>query len=164
MRKFVLIAFLYASTLTAQVKMELTPSGFAPVEFERPSLETTKLIELSQSWASNYNRRELDIYDITSSSLKIDAVRQNAFYYRNRGETYFYNIRYTLDIRFRETTGTVTFEVKEIFVKQTPVKKTIADFFSPDGRLKSDFLDVKPSLEETAQSIVSSYLAFISRQ
>ncbi len=155
-----LIAF---SDVCSQVRLEMTPQGFAPVEIRRPERSTEKLIELTQDWAVNYNRRENDVYDVSTNGLKIDAVRMNAFYYRNRGETHHYNIRYTLDVKFGEQTIIIHFSVKEMFVRQTVVEKTIADFFTPDGKLKSDFLDVKPSLEETVNNIVGSYTSFLSR-
>lgn len=154
---------LLPAMLSAQQKLEMTPQGFAPVEIPRPQRTNEKLIELSRDWAANYNRREHDVYDVTASSMKIDAVRQNAFYYRNRGETYHSNIRYTLAVDFGENNLTITFSVKDIFVRQTLIEKTIADFFASDGRLKSEFLEVKPSLEETVNEIVGSYTTFIQR-
>ena len=163
--KIILFTILLLTSLPAiaQPKLEMTPQGFAPVDIPRPPRTNEKLIELSRDWAAEHNRREHDVYDVTQNGLKIDGVRQNAFYYRNRGETYHYNIRYTLAINFGETAVSIHFSVKDIFVRQTLSEKTIADFFAPDGRLKSDYLEVKPSLEETVNKIVGSYIEYISR-
>lgn len=158
--------FLFFATisLSAQVKMEMTPAGFAPVEFKSPNRPTEKLIEAVKGWASTYNRKGYDVYDVTENSVSVDAIREFAYFYRNLGERYDYNIRYTLKINFREDkTYTVTFSVKESYAKQTLVQTTIADFFTPDGKLKDDYIDVKPSLEHTAGKIVKSLSDFLAR-
>ena len=140
----------------------MTPNGFAPIEITRPFKTNEKLIEASKAWADSYNRVENDIYDVTTNSLSIDALKNNAFYYRNVGETFNHRIRYTLQVIFGENTCTLQFIVKEIYAKKSLTTLTVADFFAPDGRLKEDYEEVKPSLELTANNIVRSYINFIS--
>ena len=154
-----LLAF-YAGS--AQPKVELTPNGFASVTIPRPAKTNEKLIELSRAWAPFYNRYEQDVYNVTGNSITIDAIKNNAYFYRNRGEAYKHRIKYSLKADFNETTITLTFAVKEIYAKNVLTKTTVADFFAPDGRLKEDFEEVKPSLELTANNILRSYAGFIS--
>ncbi len=152
----------FISSLAAQEKFELTPQGFAPVEIQRPEKVNEKLIEISRAWASSYNKKEFDIYDVTENSMTVDAVKENAFYYRNVGEAFYYRIVYTLNLTFGQNTITVAFSVKEIFQKKTPVQGTIADYFTADGKMKEDFEEIKPSLEQTANNILLSYSNFIA--
>jgi len=147
----------------SQVVMTLTPRGFASVEVARPEKGMERLTETSRAWADVHNKREYDVYDITANSLKIDGVRENAFFYRNRGETFYYNIRYTLDVVLNPNSVTVTFSIKDIFTRQTLSELTVADLFTSDGKMKDDYDEVKPSLEQTATDIVNSYAGFIIR-
>lgn len=154
---------LFAITFaTAQQKPELTPQGFAPIEFKAPNKPQQKLIEAAKSWAAYYNKKGYDVYDVTENSLSIDALKEYAYFYRSLGERYDYNIVYTLKVVFREDkTYALTFLVKEIYAKQSLTKTTVADFFTPDGKLKEDFEEAKPSLENTAEKIVNSFSRFI---
>ena len=157
------ITFLLLSCIAlAQPKPEMTPSGFAPIEFTTPNRPMEKLIEVAKSWAPYYNKKGFDVYDVTENSLKIDGFRTNAYFYRSLGETYSYNIKYTLAVVFNANkTYTVTFALKESYAKEALVKTTVADFFTPDGKLKDDFIEVKPSLERTVETIIKSFTNFI---
>ena len=154
-----LFLILFNSVCFAQDKFELTPTGLNPVEISRPSKTNEQLIETARAWADSYNRREYDIYDVTENSISIDGMKDNAFYYRNVGETYSFRIKYGLKLTFGTNSITMTYFVKEIYQKKTLIKSTIADYFTSDGELKEDFEDVKPSLEQTANNLLKSYLA-----
>lgn len=160
-KQFLFFLFLAASAI-AQPKLELTPQGFLPIEITRPNKTNEKLVELSQSWAAQYNKEGYDVYDATENSLSIDGVRENAFFYRNVGEAFYHKITYTLKITFGEKTCTMAFSVKEIYARKILLETTIADYFTPDGKLKEDMDEVKPSLESTANKIIKSYVNFIS--
>jgi len=163
MKKITILYLLFFGTsLAAQAKFELTPQGFAPVEIQRPEKVNEKLIEITRSWADSYNKKEYDIYDVTENSMTVDAVKENAFYYRNVGEIFYYKIVYSLKLNFGTNTIMTTFSVKEIFQKKTPVRGTIADYFTSDGKMKEDFEEIKPSLEQTANNILYSYSNFIA--
>ena len=159
-----IIVLLFASILWAQPKVEMTPRGFDPIELPTPNIKLEKLIQNSKAWAAFYNKNGYDVYNVTENSLAIDGLIENAYFYRNLGETYSYNIKYTLTIVFKDNKKyTATFAVKEIYAKDVLVKTTIADFFTPVGNLKEDFKDVKPSLERTASKLIKSYADFIAR-
>ena len=159
-----ILLFFSTLLLTAQPQMEMTPKGFAPVEFKTPQRPNEKLIEAVKAWAPFYNKKGYDIYDVTENSISVDAMREYAYFYRHLGERYDYNIKYGLKITFNENkTYTVVFSVKEVYAKQTLTQTTIADFYTPDGKLKEDFDQVKPSLENTANKIVKSLSDFIAR-
>jgi len=154
-----LFLILFSSVCVAQDKFELTPTGFNPVEIAKPSKTNEQLIESARAWADSYNKREYDIYDVSENSISIDGMKDNAFYYRNVGETYYFRIKYGVKLTFGANTITMTYSVKEIYQKKTLIKSTIADYFTPDGKLKEDFEDIKPSLEQTANNLLKSYLA-----
>lgn len=142
---------------------EMTPQGFAPITFETPKKTNQKLIEAAKDWAPYYNKKGYDIYDITENSLSIDGWKTNAYFYRHLGERYNYNIRYTLKIVFNtDKTYTITFILKEVYAKEILVKTQLADFFTPEGKLKDDFTAVKPSLENTVEKILNSFSSFIA--
>lgn len=160
----ILILFFSTLFITAQPKMEMTPNGFAPVEFKTPNKPTEKLIEAIKAWAPFYNKRGYDVYEVTENSISVDAMRENAYFYRHLGERYDYNIKYCVKITFNENkTYTVAFSVKEVYAKHALTQTTIADFYTPDGKRKEGFDDVKPSLENTANKIVKSVTDFIAR-
>jgi len=159
-----IIVFCCTSISLAQTNLELTPRGFATIEVSTPDKINEILIQAAKNWAQTYNKKGADIYDVTSNALSIDALRSNAYFYRNLGETFQYTIRYTLKINFLpEKKYTISFSVKEIYDNQRLLKMTVADFFTPEGTLKEDFEEVKPSLEKTANSIVSSFSNYIAR-
>ena len=158
-----LIMLLFISVLWSQPKVEMTPRGFAPVEIPTPNITLEKLIQNSKAWAAFYNKNPYDVYNVTENSLAIDGLIENAYFYRNLGETYYYNIKYTLLIVFKDDNKyTLTFTIKEIFAKEVRVKTTIADFFTPDDKLKEDYKEVKPSLERSANKLIKSYADYIA--
>lgn len=158
-----LLLFFYSVIGLAQPKMEMTPKGFPAVEITTPNKPNEKLIEAAKAWAATFNKNGYDVYDVTRNSLKIDGLRRNAYFYRHLGETFTYNIKYTLEVIFRsDRTYSLVFSMKEAYAKEALVKTTISDFYLPDGKLKEDFTDVKPSLESTADKIVKSFSDFIA--
>jgi len=147
---------------TAQIEMVMTPQGFTPMEFATPDKPSDKLIQSAKSWAAYYNKKGYDTYDITENSLSIDGFKENAYFYRNLGETYDYHIRYKLKIVFgNDKKYALTFAVKEVYAKDVLIRTTISDFFTPSGNLKEDFKEVKPSLENTAENIVNSFVTYL---
>lgn len=156
--------FLLVTFATSAQTLELTPRGFAPVTFKTPNKPSDKLMEAVKTWAATYNKKGHDVYDVTANSATVDALRESAYFYRNLGQRYDYNIVYSLKIDFNDDkTYTLTFSVKQVYAKEVPVKTTVADFFAPDGRLKDDYVEVKPSLENTANKIVSAFVDFLDR-
>jgi hypothetical protein len=158
-----LIMLLFISVLWSQPKVEMTPKGFAPIEIPSPNNTVDNLIQNSKAWAAFYNKNAYDVYNVTENSFAIDGLIENAYFYRNLGEKYSYNIKYTLTVVFKDDKKyTLTFTVKQIFAKEVPVKTTIADFFTPNGKLKEDFKEVKPSLESTVNKLIKSYADYIA--
>ncbi|AWA29941.1 hypothetical protein HYN48_07535 [Flavobacterium magnum] len=161
---FLLLALCSCALVSAQIKMELTPSGFAPVESPLPAAPVSNLIETAKGWAYNYNRKNVDVYDVTENSLKIDGLKDNGFYYINRGQKYVFKIKYTLGVVFDEKTYKVTLIVKEILGKDDkPQQSTLADYFTSDGKIKEDYTEMLPSLEYTASQLVGNFIETISR-
>jgi len=160
-----LLLFLYSAFGIAQPKMELTPGGFPAIEISNPPVPLQNMMDSARYWADTYNKKNgADVYDVTSNSLKIDALKDNAFFYRNRGETYSFKIRYTLVVEFKEKTYRLSLRVKEILDNDEKlVNTTIADYFTSEGKLKEGFDDVKPSMEDTANAIVSSFSNNLAR-
>ncbi|OYU80570.1 MAG: hypothetical protein CFE23_08805 [Flavobacterium sp. BFFFF1] len=155
----------FCTLLFAQPKMELTASGFSSMEFPMPDVPLENLIETAKGWASNYNRNGYDVYDEKPNMLKIDAVKENGFYYMNRGQKFVFKIKYTLAIVFEAKVYKLSFAVKEIYGKDdTAVKSGISGYFTNEGQLKEGFDDVKPSLEYTAERIVGSFVEAINKQ
>jgi len=142
----------------------MTPQGFLPIEIETPDKPLDKLLQFSKSWAAYYNKKSYDIFDVTTNSLTIEALNENAYYYWNLGVKYNYDVKYILKIVFEENQKyTLTFTIKEISTNATITKTKIADFYTSDGKLKDDFKEVKPSLENTVNNIVKSYANFIAQ-
>jgi len=148
----------------AQPKLEMTPKGFAPLEIEMPNQPVSELIKMSRDWAYDYNPNGYDIFDVTENSFSIQALRENAYYNWNLAVKYNYDIKYILKIVFKENHKyTLTFIVKDIYTDDVPLKSTIADFFTSSGELKESYKDVKPSLENTVNKIVKSYINYIAQ-
>lgn len=158
-----IVMFFCIALCSAQTKLEITPQGLLPLELKTPNRPIDQLLELSKSWAPYYNKKECDVSEVTQNSLLIEARVENAFYSYNVGVKYNHDIRYSLKILFKEDqTYTLTISVKEIYAENVLMKTTLADFFTTEGKLKDDFRDAKPSLENTINKIVRSYTNFIS--
>jgi hypothetical protein len=156
--------FFWIVVSSAQTKLELTPKGFAPLEIEMPNQPINKLIEQSKEWARSYNEKGSDVFDVTENSLTIEARYENAYYYWNLAVKYNFDIKYSLKIVFGENQKyTLTFTVKEIYTDRVLMKTTVVDFFTSEGKLKEDFKDAKPSLENTINRIIKSYINFIAQ-
>jgi len=156
--------FFWIAVSSAQTKLELTPQGFAPLEIKTPNQPIDKLIERSKEWASYYNGNA-DVFNVTKNSLTIETPHENAYYYWNLGVKYYFDIKYSLKIVFGENQKcTLTFIVKEISIDRVPIKTTVANFFTSEGKLKDDFKDAKPSLEKTVNKILKSYINFIAQE
>ena len=164
MRHFLKITlFFWIVVSSAQTKLELTPKGFAPLEIETPNQPINKLIEQSKVWAPHYNINGADVFDVTANSLTIEARYENAYYNYNLAVKYNFDIKYSLKVVFGEDQKyTLTFIVKEIYIDNVPIKTTVANFFTSEGKLKDDFKDAKPSLEITVNKIINSYINFLA--
>ena len=163
MKALLLFLLLVAIPGSAQ-ELELTPGGFAPVTIAKPSKTNEKFIEKARSWAisvNSDNQYPYDVYDVTENSFKIDAHRENAFFYRNRGEAYFHRIKYTMAVVLSENAYTVNFTIKEIHTSNRLTEMTVADLYTAEGKLKDDYLDAEPSLEKTVNSIIRSFASFV---
>lgn len=166
MKNILLIFLFLCSTIgIAQTKLELTPSGFSSLQINSPVKPLEKLMDAAKTWAEAYNNKNgADVYDVTTNSLKIDALRDNAFFFRNLGETYSFKIKYTLAVEFGDKTYKLTFKVKEILdSNEKLLDTTIADYFTSEGKLKEDYTEVKPSMEKTANAIVNSFVTYMAR-
>jgi hypothetical protein len=161
MSKFLSVFLLFLTAVVSAQEFVLTPKGFDPVEIPRPNKPTDKLIESAKAWADDYNKQEHDVYNVTENSLDIDARKENAFFYHNLGELFTQHVNYTLRVNFGNETVRLQFIVKDIYTKKTLTKMTVADFFMPDGTLKEDLEEAKPSLEKTANNILKSFARFI---
>lgn len=155
-RLTLLLLLLLVTAMYAQPRLELTPSGFPPVSFTIPPGNDEDRIETVAAWAAGYNKKGYDISAGSNSSVVVEARRDNAFFYRDRGEEYAFRIRYALSVRFEGTTCHVDFAIREIYGKDKLLESTLADYFLSDGRLKEDFREVKPSIERTANDILGS--------
>lgn len=148
----------------AQVKVELTPRGFEPnpIVGSLPSMTDEKFIEGTQMWAQEFSQGEADISEVTANSLTIDAFRDNAFFYRNLGDTFYHKVKYRIKIFKEGNRYSLSFQVTEIYAMKTLLKSSITDYLKADGNPKDGFQDVKPSIEKTVGIILDSYSRYIS--
>lgn len=164
-RYITIVLFFAAALLNAQPpKVELQPYGFDPVEIQIPATSNEKLLELSQNWAIEYNRTRNghDITNVTDNSMTITAFKQNAFYYRNRGDAFDHRIKYEMDISFNRDRYTLTFKVTEIYLNNDKlIEYKIPDYYTSDGKLKDGYDGLENSLEVTVNDIIRSHYNFI---
>lgn len=161
-----LYMFLLLPVVTlAQPSLELGPSGFAPITVSIPATPNDKFIELTRSWAQEYNRgnnRGYDITDVTDNSITITSYKKNAFYYRDRGESFNHSIGYTMKLDFAEGSYTVAFSVNDIYVDNDKLLNyKIPDYFTDEGRLKDGYTALDTSLEKNVNEIVMSHYNFL---
>lgn len=154
-----LLLFSCAFASYAQINVEVTAGGINPnpIQSTIPQMTDERFIELTQLWAPEFSRGESNITEITANSLTIDAFRDNAFLYRNKGETFFHKIKYQMKISKSGNSYSVSFKVLEIYANKVLLKSTIEDYFLPNGNLKEDFQEVKPTLEKSINIILNSY-------
>lgn len=154
----------FITICSAQTKLELTPQGFQTQELKTPDRLLDQLIEASKNWAPTYNKKRYDVSEVTTNSLVIEARYENGYYSYNVGVKYNHDIVYRLKVVFNEDkTYSLSISVKEIYAENVLLKTTTADFFTEDGKLKDDFRDAKPSLENTINRIVKSYVGYINQ-
>lgn len=159
-----IVLFFCFAISSAQVKIELTPKGFTPIEMNIPKKSFDKLIEISKSWGAIYNIKGYNVFDVAQDSFTIDGLNDYAYYYWNMGVQYIYDIKFSIKIIFIENQKyKLTFTVKEIYFDHALTKTKTADFFDAEGNLKQDYEDSKKSLESTANKIVNSYINFVTR-
>lgn len=150
---------------TAQAPLTLTPQGFEPVEIQRPDRPLDRIQEHIRAWLADYNKYNewgYDVYGASAESVHIDAYKDNAFYYQNKGETFQHRIKYTIVLEIREHTISYRFSVKEIYADKKLLNLTVAKLFNSEGQLKSDYREAKPSLEKTANDILSSFASYMA--
>lgn len=146
-----------------QSKSELLPNGtFPPVEENIKSMTNEKFIDGTNLWIAEFSRGEYDITEVTQNSLTIDAFRDNAFIYTNRGETFPHKVKYQLKIAKNGNKYSANFKITEIHTKKTILESTMADYFTSEGKLKEGFEDVKPSMDRTVNIILGSFYRYIS--
>ena len=159
--KLLLQLFLIFFTISnyAQIKVQVTQNGIEPNSFTEkiPPMTDERFIELSQIWASEFSGGNANNTEVTTNSLTIDAMRDNAFLYRNKGETFLHNIKYQLKVTKNGDSYTTSFKILEIYARKVLLKSTITDYFLTNGNLKEGFEEVKPSLERSVNIILNSY-------
>lgn len=159
-RLLLICCLIITGTAIAQPQMVLMPYGFDPVEVQIPAISQEKFIELSRSWAAEFNRNQksYDVSDVKSNSLTITAFKRNAFFYRNLGETFQYTIRYTMELSLFDSYYKLIFTITDIYANDDVlINYKIPDYFSSSGQLKDGYSDLKPSLEKTVNYIVASH-------
>ena len=160
-----LLCFFVATVSYAQPPaMELTSHGFDPIEVTMPTIANEKFIELSKSWAASLNRntKGYDASNVTANSIVISAYKKDAFFIRNKGEAFNYAITYSMKLSFHGTYYSLHFVIDDIYTEQDVlVKYKIPDYFTPEGDIKDDYKEMKPSLEKTVNDLALSYHNFI---
>ncbi|WP_447636301.1 hypothetical protein [Flavobacterium microcysteis] len=148
----------------AQARMELTPKGFDPnpIRGSLPFMTNEKFINGTQLWIQEFSRGESDISEVTENSLTIDAFRDNAFFYRNLGNTFYQKVRYRIKLSKEGNEYVLSFQITEIYANKTLLNSGITDYFKPDGKMKDGFEEVKPSIEKTVGIILNSYHRYIT--
>jgi len=164
MKKLLTIFFCFYCFLAfSQEPIELMPNGFPIVTIVKPNIPLENLIEASRSWALFYNKNGADVYEVTSNTLKIDALRKGAFAYYSLGERFTFDVKYTLAVEFGEANYTLKLTVKEIYTDDKLIESTLPDYFTPDGKLKEGFEEIKPSIENTVNKLIASFATYIKR-
>ena len=165
MRKITLLILFICTTIKAQPPlMELHSNGFDPVEVSIPSIPVELFIKATDTWAYEYNRLKspVDVTNVTANTITISAYKKNAFYYRNRGEAFFYKIHYTMTITFHVNSYTLDFKVGDIYTDgDVLVEYKLPDYFTSSGKLKDGYNMLDESLQKTVNDIVNSHYNFI---
>jgi len=145
-------------------RLELTPGGFDVVAVALPAAPAEKLIDLTKVWAFEFNRKEdgFDITNVTANSITISAFKDNAFFYRERGQAFDHKIRYTMEITFNDAGYTVDFKIPEIYSDDRLIEYTIPDYFTREGKLKEGYGAIERSLEASVNNIVKSHYNFLA--
>jgi len=159
MKNFYTFILFFTTILSfAQSKSELLPNGtFPPVEENIKPMTNEKFVDGARLWIGEFSRGEYDITEVTENSLTIDAFRDNAFLYTNRGESFPHKVKYQLKITKNGNKYSANFKVTEIYTKKTILESTLADYFTSDGKLKEGFEEVKPSMDRTVNIILGSF-------
>lgn len=164
MKKLLSLFFFFSCFIAfSQERIALTPNGFPTVTITKPNIPLENLIDASKSWALSYNKNGADVYEVTLNTLKIDALKKGAFHYYSLGERYTFDIKYSLAVEFGDVNYTLKLTVKEIYTDDKPIKSTLADYFTPEGKIKEGFEEIKPSLEITVNKIISSFATYIQK-
>lgn len=162
---FKILLFLTTAFATAQPpRMELTPAGFAPITVDIPQTMPEKLVDLTNNWAYEYNLRQggYDATNVTENTITITSNRENAFFYRERGEAFDHEIRYEMHFTFNDGGSyTLNFVIIEIYSRDKLIDYNIPDYFTSEGRLKEGYEELEPSLETTVNNIVRSHYNYI---
>lgn len=155
---------LFTSILSfGQSQSELLPNGtFPPVEENIKPMTNEKFLDGTRFWIGEFSRGEYDITEVTENSLTIDAFRDNAFLYTNRGESFLYKVKYQLKIAKNGNKYTANFKVTEIHTRKSVLESTMSQYFTSEGKLKEGFEEVKPSMDRTVNIILGSFYKYIS--
>lgn len=168
MYKITLLLLFICTTAGAQPPvMEVHANGFDPIEVNIPSIPVELFMKATDTWAYEYNRLKspVDVINTTANSITIRAYKKNAFFYRNRGEAFYYKIRYTMTITFHGNSYTIDFKVGDIYTDgDVLVKYKLPDYFTSSGKLKDGYEMLDKSLQKTVNDIANSHYDFIIKQ
>ena len=169
LKKYALLCFLaYTVTYAQPPELKLTASGFDSIEVPLPATKNDKLIDVTKAWAMEYNHgaagsgQNYDVTNVTSNTITISSFKRSAFSYHNRGEEFYFKIRYTMKIAFYGSRYTISFAIPEIYGQNNePIKYTLPDYFTSKGTLKEGYDGLDASLEDTVNGIVLSHYNFL---
>lgn len=151
-------------SISAQNKLELTPNGFGSISIEKPNFPNDRIQEQIKYWIADFNRnnqKPYEIFQVSSTTIKSDAYRDNAFFYRNKGETFQHRIKYQITFDIEDSVIIYQFKIIGIYDSDKPLELTIEKLYNSEGKLKSDYEEVKPSLERTANLILNSFINYL---
>jgi hypothetical protein len=165
MHRLLCLFLLLPVMAAAQLALELEPSGFPPVTVTIPSTLNEKLVDLTRAWAQEYNRRNdrgYDFLDVTDNSITVSSYKKNAFFYRDRGQSFNLSINYTMQLTFSESSYTLAFTVTDIFADNDKLLEYhIPDYFTSEGKLKEGYDELDTSLEKNVNDIARSHYNFL---
>jgi hypothetical protein len=166
MKKLFLLAFVSISIISFSqdtARFELTKDGVLPIVVNLDSLNAKTIYSKTLNWIQvNYkNPKEVLKTNVENETIRIDAFKKNAWFYKSLGMKQEYDMEYSFLIDIKDNKIRLTFTVGQFWGDDKKTTYDYTTFFKSSGEIRGAYRDAKPSLEQSMNDLVSSLCNYI---
>ena len=142
---------------TAQTKFELLKDGVAPIVVNIDSVIAATIYKKTINWVQETYKTPKEVLktNIENETIRVDAFKKNAWFYKSLGMKQEYDMEYSFQIDIKDNKIRLAFTPGQFWGDNQIVLYSYPTFFKSSGEIKGAYKDAKPSMEQSMNDLVS---------
>ncbi len=166
MKNSILFIAFCLSTLIAfsQDSLKVNAEGVSEIVVSIEGKTASELYGKALNWVqTTYKNPETVLKSkIENESIRVNGFSSDAWFYKSMGIKNYYDMKYTIEVSFKEGRYRLVFTVGEFTAKGASVMHKPKHFFKKDGSVAKTYSDAVPSIEETMNNLSMSFYNYVS--